>query len=143
MGDKYISNVAENLIGKLGISWREAKSHFGDVELNAQDLYVRRSLDVHLEVRKMRPETLGKIAVQGLSKDDPRTDRQPRPSGVTDEGKTSLYAVHCGSYLGKYDSGRTILHELVVTTLIAEMTDQLREKMHREGEREPLTTEGM
>lgn len=141
MGNEYIANVAKTLIGKLGITWQESR-RFGESP-SAQILYERRRADVLREVREMRPETLGKIAVHGLSKHDPRTERQPKPSGVTDEGRTSLYAVHCGSYLSKYDSGRNILIDLVVTALIAEMTDQLREKMHRETEREPLTSEGM
>ncbi len=144
MGDRYIANVAKTLIGSLGIRWTEAiESHFGDVDLNAQHLYARRAEDVLQEVRKMRPETLGKIAVHGLSKDDPRTDSQPRPSGITDKGKTSLYAVHCGAYLGKHDSGRAILLELVVTAIIAEMTDILREKMECENSRQSITSEGM
>lgn len=141
MGNEYITGVAKNLIGKLGITWRDAR-RFGE-SFSAQTLYVKRERDVRREVREMRPETLGKIAVHGLSKHDPRTERQPKPSGVTDEGRTSLYAVHCGSYLSKYDSGRNILIDLVVTALIAEMTDQLREKMYRDMESAALTSEGM
>lgn len=92
----------------------------------------------------MRPENLGRIAVQGLAKDDPRTERQPRRSGVVDEGKTSLSGVHSTwSYLNGDGSGRDILVELATTAIIAEMTDQLRERMHRYASREPLTSEGM
>ncbi len=147
-GDRYIANVAVSLIGKLHITWRDGQSLGAALReyshgIFGQTLYERREIDVRKEVSKMRPETLGRIAVQGLSKNDPRTERQPQRSGVTKEGKTSLYSVHCGTYLPKYDSGRALLIELVVTALIAEMTDQLVEKMHREAEREPLTTEGM
>lgn len=141
MGNEYITGVAKTLIGKLGITWRDAR-RFGE-SFSAQTLYAQRERDVRREVREMRPDTLGKIAVHGLSKHDPRTERQPKPSGVTDEGRTSLYAVHCGSYLSKYDSGRDILIDLAVTAIIAEMTDVLRGRMNREAEGEPLTTEGM
>lgn len=144
MGDRYISNVAQSLIGKLGITWKEAYTTFrDDSRVSPQSLYASRNIEICRELRKKRPETLGKIAAQGLSNNDPRTERQPRSSGVTDEGKTSMYAVHCGNFVSKYDSGRDCLVELAVTAIVAEMTDILREKMHRDASREALTSEGM
>ena len=144
MGDRYIFNIAKSFIGKFGITWRDAQLFYESSHgLSAQVLYDHCSMVVRGEMRKMRPETLGKISVRGLSKDDPRTERQPRRSGVTDQGRTSLYSVHCGSYLDKYSSGRNILIELAVTAIVAEMTDQLREKMHRDASREALTSEDM
>ena len=144
MGDRHITNVAQSLIGKFGITWQEGYSIFRDYgRLYPQSLYASREVEIRRELKKMKPETLGKIAAQGLSNSDPRTERQPRPSGVTDEGKTSLYAVHCGNFVGKYDSGRDMLVELALTAIVAEMTDILREKMHRDASREALTSEGM
>lgn len=141
MGDRYIADLAKSLIGMLGITWSDAR-RFGE-SFSAQTLYAQREKDVRREVSRMRPDTLGKIVAHGLSKTDPRTEHRPMASGVTQHGATSLYSVHCGSYLSKYDSGRDILIELAVTAIIAEMTDQLRKRMHREAEREPLTAEGM
>ncbi|MEQ1500165.1 MAG: hypothetical protein ABL917_02190 [Parcubacteria group bacterium] len=144
MGDRHISNVALSLIGKLRISWMEAQMLYQDVDnLSPQVLYASQNTEIRSELRKMKPETLGKIAAQGLSDSDPRTKRLPRPSGVTDEGKTSMYAVHCGNFVGKYESGRDMLVELAVTAIVAEMTDILREKMHRDASREAMTSEEM
>ncbi len=145
MGDKYISNVAQNIIGKFDITWKDLRrTGLGDVpEFYALTLYAKCSLVVRGEVKQMRPETLGKIAVQGLARNDPRTDRHPKRSGVTDEGKTSLYAVHNENYLPTYASGREVLIELAVTAIVAEMTDILREKMDRDASREASTSEGI
>ena len=121
MGDRYITNVAHTLIGQLGITWEDAhdSSWVGD-KFHAQHLYERKQQLVRQKIEQMRPETLGRLAVQGKAHGDGSTP------------KTSLYSVHCGSYLGKYRSGRELLVELATTALIAEMTDLLRVRMERE-----------
>ncbi len=132
MGTRYIENVARTLIGKFGVTWQDAQApetlgsgHYPSV------LYGRHLTKILVEVDKMRPETLGRIAVQGLARFDPRTvDREK-----IGDHRTSLYKVHCGEYLHRNDSGREILVTLVVTVLVAEMFDQLRRKYHLEAGR--------
>ncbi len=141
MGNRHIENVARNIIGKLGIVYYGLI--FSEPELWARALWERHSEAVRREVSKMSPETHGKIAAQGLGKHDIRTDRRPQPSGVTEEGATSLYAVHQKEYLHRNDSGREILIELATTALIAEMTDILRKASQRHADRMEDVTEGM
>jgi hypothetical protein len=144
MENRHIENVAQNLIGKLGITWKEVFHLFhGDSRVSPQALYESRNKEIRRALKRMRPETLGKIAAQGLAHNDPRTERQLRPSGVTDEGKTSMYAVHCGNFVGKYDSGHDALIELALTAIVAEMADILDEKMQLDVDLMQDTTEGM
>lgn len=70
----------------------------------------------HPEVTKwindQRPATLGVLAWKGLE-------------WGKEGDKTSLYHVHCGSYLNKHDGGKKILRNLAKTALVAEIFDQL------------------
>lgn len=120
MGDStYISKVAVALMGRLRITHEEAVDldHRDRAGISAQKLYERRADDVRKELKRMNPETQGRIAIQGLADG---SEEEPK------RGRTSLYEVHCGSYLGKYKSGRDLLLDLATTAVIAEMTDQLR-----------------
>ena len=111
----HISKIATHLIGKLKISWEDANPPTDQkLHVSPLKLYKRRADDVRRELKRMSPETLGKIAVQGEGVDQ-----------IAPEEKTPLYFVHGGSYLWKYWSGREILLELATTAVIAEMTDQL------------------
>ena len=124
----HISKVAANLIGTLKVRWEDAHASFrGRSGVSPQELYEHRADDVRKALSRMSPETLGKLAVQGHAHGD-----ETAPS----KGKTTLYSVHCGSYLSKYESGRNILLELATTAVIAEMTDQLELQMKRETARE-------
>ena len=116
----HIAKVAESLAGKLKVRVEDALSTFhSETRVCPQTLYEHRGTEVRKELSRMSPETLGRIAVQGKARGD-----EDQPS----EGKTTLYDVHCGSYLGKYESGRNILLELALTAVIAEMTDQLERR---------------
>lgn len=141
MGTRHIENVAKNLIGKFGITSREV--FFSELHCWGQTLSDKRFKLVRKEVSRMSPETLGKIAAQGLSRDDERTEDQPLPSGITRTGKTPLCAIHHDNSDEKCKSGRDILIDLATTALIAEMADVLRETHIRDASREALTSEGM
>lgn len=137
---QYLHNLANTLIGQLNIEWRDGtKFPHG---FNAQHLYENRRTDIRLVLIRMNPATLGKIVWGGLANNDPRTESTVTRQGVTERGKTSLYEVHCGAYLSKYDSGREILIELAITTIVAEMTDILRKRMEIEVARESAGYEG-
>ncbi len=116
----HIAKVAANLIGRLKIRWEDVQQTFrGETGVSPQVIYERRAIDIRILLGGMSPETLGRLAVQGKAHGN-----EAEPSG----GKTTLCHVHCGSYLGKYDAGRTILLELATTAVIAEMTDQLERR---------------
>ena len=72
--------------------------------------------EVTKRVNRLRPATLGIIAWRGVE------------HGKQGEGasfRTTLYDVHCGSYLNKYGSGRELLRTLARTAIVAEIWDQL------------------
>ena len=119
MGEKYITKVARGLIGKLRIR--------AELFLPSPDPVVFWGFcgaQVRRELRKMRPETLGRIVVHGLPHgcEDPHEKLMARD-------KTSLYAVHGKNYLNSYSSGRTVLIELATTTVVAEMFDLIRRQI--------------
>jgi hypothetical protein len=124
----HIARVAAHLIGKLKIRWEDAQQTLRrQTGVSAQVLYSGWSLTIRKELSRMSPETLGRLSVQGKAHGD-----ENAPAG----GKTTLYHVHCGSYLAKYASGRDLLLELALTAVVAEMTDQLELQMKREVARE-------
>jgi len=77
----------------------------------AQSLWKEAEGILHKKLRAMKPSTLGIIAASG------------RHSDSTE--KTSLYYVHCGSYLGKHWGGKRILRYLAAKAIVAEMWDIL------------------
>jgi hypothetical protein len=141
MGNRHVENVAKNLIGKLGITPREV--FFCELHCWGQTLSNKRFKVVRKEVSRMSPETLGRIAAQGLSRDDVRTEDQPMPSGIIRTGKTPLCAINHENFDNDCRSGREVLIDLATTALIAEMADVLRETFVRDSSREALTSEGM
>ena len=114
MGDRYLRNLAKSLMGQLGITVEDLAGEFPDCE--AQYLYEHRSKEIKAQLRRMRPETLGRIAACG--------------KGRTEEGETQqgpwLYHVHCGAYLDKYADGVSLLREIACTAIVAEMANILR-----------------
>lgn len=105
----YLHNLCKTMIGQLGITPGEFAN------LGTQGLYKRRADEVKILLRRMTFETLGRIAANGLSYEEGHQ-----------VGCTSLYNVHAGSYLKKYESGPGLLNEIAATTIIAEMSDILR-----------------
>lgn len=95
---KYIRNLATSFIGQLGV-----KADDYD-RCPAQDIYKCHSEAITTELRRMRPETLGRIAAS-------------KPT------KTTLYQVHCGSYLSKHSNGKDLLLTIACTAIVAEMAD--------------------
>ncbi|HTL39282.1 MAG TPA: hypothetical protein VL306_00505 [Methylomirabilota bacterium] len=106
---KLVQRIAADLIREHGFT-----------EPAAQYLWEQAANVVHRRVRKLRPQTLGLIIASGLA--NVRSDRS----------RTSLYEVHCGAYVSKYDGGRTILRDIAATAIVAEMSDQIAQTYRRE-----------
>ncbi|MFA6601774.1 MAG: hypothetical protein WCT02_02850 [Candidatus Paceibacterota bacterium] len=85
----------------------------GDLELGPQEIYKQFGDRIKAKLIRMNPETIGAIAWYGSAHQD-------------DQRKTSLYQVHCQSYLGKYQSGPALMVEIAATALVAEIYDTLR-----------------
>lgn len=111
---QYLTNLATTIIQQLRVP-------DDYVSRGAQYVYGDFSDRIKAKIRGWTPETLGKIVDFGKA--------FPGSSG---EGKTSLYEVHCGSYCGKYWSGRELLIELACTAIVAEMEDIFHERMQEE-----------
>lgn len=60
-------------------------------------------------VRQLGDATLGIIAACGSS----------------DPSRTTLYSVHCGTWIGKYSSGRQILERVAATAIVAVISDRV------------------
>jgi hypothetical protein len=108
---KYITNLAQSFIGQLGAAVKIEDTS----EFLAQNLHDRHSKAIHTLLRRMRPETLGRIAACGGGCDEDNKMSQ----GIT------LYQVHCGAYLNKYADGISLLREIACTAIIAEMANIL------------------
>lgn len=110
----YLFNVAINLIGKLRVREQlngEFPRGYGYVERFWQA--------VRTELRKWTPETLGKLAALGTGRnDDEKQLEQSSP-----RRRTSLYELHCGVWLGKHDSGKTLLLDIATSTALAAIKD--------------------
>lgn len=118
--EKYLVNLATTMIQQLRVP-----QSMGDSQSGPQDIYEQFGEKIKARLFRMNPETLGRISSFGLA----------FKSG---QNKTPMYYVHCGSYLGKYQSGMDLLIEIACTAIIAEMYDILRSsdywlpKWHRE-----------
>ena len=104
---QYIHNVARTIMGQLGIR----REHLVVDNFIAQTLFQDYGEKVNSIIGKWSSETLGKVAACGTGRD---SSGKPR---------CSLYRVHCGTYLSKYDDGRTVLLDVATTAIIAAMTD--------------------
>lgn len=112
----YLRNLTLSLIGELRIDKDEL---VGELGAGAQILYERRSEAIKARLKKMRPETLGRIISHG------------RAFGHGDR-KTSMYEVHCGSYSDKYADGMSHLVMLACTAVVAEAADILGNQLAAE-----------
>ena len=103
-------------------------SQFGAVTLYNK---VAAAVRVHLE--KMVPDQLGMVVWRGLAVEDERNRH----------GGTPLYNVHLTDWLAPltYESGKRILIELAVTTMVAEMDRILRAQAARHAETVQAGTE--
>jgi|SRR3989344_286297 len=122
---KYITNLAEGFIGQL-----KAKVEAEDFDEKWKwnplvfNLYARHNEAIRAQLRRMRPETLGKIAACGVGNPDEVSEDE----SLRDYAAYSLYQVHCGTYLDKYASGIALLREIACTAIIAEMTNILKRR---------------
>lgn len=119
---QHLHNLATSLIGQLNITsddLRDPKLESEKFDFGSQILWDKRGEDVKRYLReKMKPETLGRIVAQGGGCDESNA-RHGNPLG------TDLYQVHCGTYLGKYWDGTSLLVQLAATAIVAEMSDIL------------------
>lgn len=109
--------IAFELIGELELwSWGWGiRARYADEEDErklspylAQKLFEDHHEVVNRRIRRMRAGTLGVIAASGRGRE--------------------LYYVHCGTWLGKYDDGKTLLRDIATTAIIAQMADELRHR---------------
>ena len=106
--------MAINLIGKLRV--REQLN--GEFPRGYE--YAERFWEaVRTELRKWKPETLGKLAALGIG----RNDDEEQLEQSSPRHRTSLYELYCGSWLGKYDSGKTLLLDIATSTALAAIKD--------------------
>lgn len=111
---KLANQIAAELILELGLQ-RENQ--------NSQDLFAQYGERVWKRIKRMKPATLGNVAASGRGT---RVDGKGEP--VTDMPTchgTTLYNVHCSTWLGKYEDGISLLREIARTAIIAEMSDML------------------
>lgn len=106
--EKYLCNLATTFIQQLRVP-----QSMGAARSGPQDIYEQFATKIMAKLIIMSPETLGRIASFGLAYAGEQT-------------KTAMYLVHCGSYLGKYQSGHDLLVEIACTAIVAEMYDVLR-----------------
>jgi hypothetical protein len=104
---QYIHNVARTIMGQLGVR----REHLVVEAGIAQTLYRDYGEKVNSIISKWSPETLGKVAACGTGRDS------------VEKRRYDLYSVHCGTYLNKYDDGRTLLLVVATTAIIAAMAD--------------------
>lgn len=107
---QYIRNLTLSMMGQLRV-----EDGMQDDGTLAQMLWKRFSLEVLYRLEAMAPETLGRIASFGRMH-------------VVDQHHTSLYLVHCETWLDKKLGGRSLLARIAATAIIAEMTDIIHER---------------
>ena len=120
MTKRHITHLAERLIDQLGITTVDLGVRY-ELGYGAQTLYERQAHTIKFVLAQTRPGELGLLAACGRGFGD-----------MTRKG-TSLYHVHCGSYLPKYADGWTLLCEIACTAIVAEMTDILLFQMETEA----------
>lgn len=116
----YIHNIATTLLGQFGITFQDCVGCRGlglSQTYGPDILYARHSGAIKTELRKMKPETVGRIAFQGKGWDG----EVECPMDTT-----PLSSVHEGRpYLNQRLDGRTLVMEIACTAIVAEMMDIL------------------
>ena len=91
---------------------------------SVQWLYEVYESDLRRRLKKLRPATLGVIAATGLSW---------RADVWETAGRTTLYDVHCGSWLDKKEGGKKLLLTIAMTAVAATMWDILKTRRRSES----------
>ena len=113
----YIRNLSITLIRQLHIQdadLLDGESGSSHGIQPARVLYAKRGYSIAGRLKKMRPETLGRIISFGK-----RTGHPPE--------KTSMCRVHCGVHVDRDGDGMSYLVMLATTVVVAEMTDFFQE----------------
>jgi hypothetical protein len=125
----YLYRIASQFINELDVpSW----THQLD-SMSAEEYGKNFWKPVADKLKKWKPETLGKIAAlgRGYGVEDPFEDKTAK-SGT--RRRTSLYEVHCGSWLEPSNSGYNLLVRIATTTVIAAMKDVIDARLRKQDE---------
>ncbi len=110
---QHITNMAQSLIGELGIPQSYADS-------SVHHLWVMWVCKLEKKVHRMNPETLGSIVAQGKGI---VAHCMHTPMYEVFEGHEATY-----SYIRSHDTGMQQLQHLACVALIAEIHDELRRR---------------
>ena len=106
-----------NLVGKLRV-----REQLNGKHPDGQEYVERFWKAVRTDLRKWTPETLGKLAAHGIGRNEDN-DGEGQLEQSSPRRRTSLYELHYGSWLGKHDSGKTLLLDIATGTALAAMKD--------------------
>ena len=112
---RYIHNLAKQLIGGLGVTSRDAEF---DPKEAAKKLYSNKKIynDLRVWLNERSPETLGKIAVCGISLEQ-QHDMDSRKIAISQVSSDWIFSAE--------KDGRDILVEICIRVIIAKMADIL------------------
>lgn len=94
-----------------------------ELDLRSGDLMDEESCKIpfhqaYLRMTHLDPQQLGVLAACGKGV-NAKDEEEPECSGA------SLYEVHCGTWLGKYESGLYLLQQIAATAVVAHVRDRL------------------
>ncbi|MFH1392843.1 MAG: hypothetical protein ABIG73_00450 [Patescibacteria group bacterium] len=120
---QYIINLATQVVGINNVSYRQALSSY---ELKSFSFFL--SDRVMKDVKKMTPETLGRICAFGLY-----------PGGTTSWvdcsnfiRKTGIKDVHSGDFSAE-NSGRDLLEDIAIAVIVAAAFDILHQEEYQKN----------
>ena len=132
---ELVRRIATGLIQREGLTLQLDKNKYQRLFVKGEDpnvdLAVCSATPYHVwdfasttvtkTVKALKPETLGRIVSTG----------RPHADALH---ATTLYEVHCQSYLSKYAGGQKLLVKLAATAVAAKMWDLLVEKFRAENQ---------
>lgn len=111
---KLMNRVCASLTAGLSLGFEEM-----DAVLRSGYEHSTRSEAIYSAIRRyvasLDPAQQGILAACGVGSDSPNEDRS----------RTTLYDVHCGTWLSKHASGQTLLLDIATTAVIAHLHDRL------------------
>ena len=123
MGERHITKIARALIGKFQIKPEAMIDPRDPSAPSGFYLWNQYGLVLVKELRRMKPETIGRIAAQGLSFEEAK--RLNKTSMLI----TGTATIAVGAYGDSRASGKAQLVHLAINALLAEMFDILRSQI--------------
>ncbi len=120
---RLVREIAEEIIRCSDVDLDALRDHLSYLP---QHLYEVLGHQVWTKVRRLRPETLGRIVACGSGR---RVNSEGIPIPGQQPVETEMYHVHCASWLGKYNDGMSLLREIARTVIIAEVSDIIYPKI--------------